>query len=156
MRDSKRLFRTVLAYLRADQYHCRVNVKERTILVGFRGNHGLYHLRLAVHEEPLALGVYLMLPIVVPENRRLAVAETITRCNFGLRFGCFELHMSGGTLGFRNHFPVADGTLTQEQFRVLISSTCGVVDDYFRALLRLLYGDDLSPAEVVAEVEMAK
>ena len=94
-------------------------------------------------------------PVVVPETRRVEMAETVTRANYGLLLGGFQLDMSDGELVFHASMPVPDGAVTCEQFHQLFDASAWSVSTYARAFNRLLYGDDLSPAEVIAEVEMA-
>ena len=96
------------------------------------------------------------MPVVIPEARRPVVAELIARINYGLMLGGFALDLSDGDLHFRVTMPLADAELTQEQFAHLLGASLWSADRYQKAFCRLLYGDDLSPAEAVAEVEMAK
>ena len=93
---------------------------------------------------------------VVPEERRTQMAEALARANYGLKVGCFQMDMGTGTLSFVAIMPLADGTITAEQFDAVLEGAMCYTDAYFRAFARLLYADDLSPAEVIAEVEMAK
>ncbi|MBK9118308.1 MAG: YbjN domain-containing protein [Phycisphaerales bacterium] len=145
----------VRGYLDADELNYRVDEDHGAVECGFRGEAALYALRIATAGEPVTLGVIVRVPLVVPEARRAAMAETCTRINHGLLLGAFDLHMSEGLLRFRSSVPIGDGTLTRDQFSRLLYTSMATVDRYFKAFARLLYGDDLSPAEVVAEIEMA-
>lgn len=112
--------------------------------------------RLVLEVEESADLLLLRVPMLyVPEALRPAMAEALTRANYSLCVGCFEMDLNDGELQFRSGFPLADGTITYQQFVDLIGSAHHAVDGYDRAFNRLLYGDDLSPAEVIAEVEMA-
>jgi hypothetical protein len=115
-----------------------------------------YHAAISMREAPTTLlRVEVLIPEIVPEDRRVEMAEAITRANCGLPLGCFELDLAEGELAFRTSIPVADGVLTQDQFFHLLVAALLTADAYHRAFNRLLYADDLSPAEVIAEVEMA-
>ncbi|MCO6439048.1 MAG: hypothetical protein J5J06_18300 [Phycisphaerae bacterium] len=93
--------------------------------------------------------------LIVPEDARPTMAEAVARANFGLSLGCFQLDMSSGRLLFCVGMPVADGVVGPDQFRGLAHCALDTMNRYNRAFHRLIYGDDLSPAEVIAEVEMA-
>ena len=93
--------------------------------------------------------------LIVPEDQRVRMAELITRANFGFYIGSFDLDFSDGELVFRASMPAPDGCFTQEQCRSLIYTAMSTMDRYNHAFHRLIYGDDISPAEAVAEVEMA-
>lgn len=122
---------------------------------GFRGRSGSFRMVLYLRDEPALLGIMVRLPEAAPEDRRPQMAEAVTRANHGLALGCFELDMSSGDIDFRIGIPVVAGTLSHEQFRAMMGAAMWTTDRYHRAFCRLLYGDDLSPAEVIAEVEMA-
>lgn len=134
------------------------NVREDgpAIETGFRARTGAFRLVIFLREDPPLLGAIVRIPEVVPEAKRPAVAEALARANFGLSLGCFELDMSSGEMDFRVSMPTACGDVSREQFRSLLGAAMWTTDRYHRAVCRLLYGDDLSPAEVIAEVEMAE
>lgn len=116
------------------------------------------HLRVLVRcrEFPVTfVEVVVLLPDVVPEARRAQAAETVVRASYGLSIGSFQLDMSDGELSFHASLPIADGTFTQDQFFNLVFVCVAAADLYHRAFARLIHGDELSPAEVIAEIEMA-
>jgi len=144
-------------YLDARNMAHAVNEGGRVIETGFTGDTGIFKVSVVLWgDAPLKLLIGVRLPIVVSEKHRPAVAEAITRANFGMGLGCFEMDMSDGCIGFKITMPIADGTVTETQFSSLMLTAMGTADTYFPALLRLIYGDDLSPAEAIAEVEMAE
>ncbi len=144
-------------YLEARDMAHAVNQDGRVIETGFTGDTAVFDVSVVLWgEAPLKLLVGVRIPIIVPEKHRPAVAEAITRANFGMGLGCFEMDMSDGCIGFKITMPIADGTVTEAQFSSLMLTAMGTADTYLPALLRLIYGDDLSPAEVIAEVEMAE
>jgi hypothetical protein len=144
-------------YLDARDFAHTVNEDGRVIETGFTGDTGIFKVSVVLWgEAPMKLFIGVRIPIIVPEKRRPAMAEAITRANFGMALGGFEMEMGTGFLGFKADMAIADGTVTEEQFHTLLIAAMGTADTYLPAFLRLIYGDDLSPAKVVAEVEMAK
>jgi hypothetical protein len=124
---------------------------------GFQGKSARFPVRLALYEKPvLNLVVVVDLPFIVPEERRAQVAEAIVRANYSRCPSRFDMDMSDGSIHCFAVVAIGDGTLTPAQFDAVFGSALSLADRYFRAFARLLYGDDLSPAEVIAEVEMAK
>lgn len=146
----------IRGYLDEDEFNYRVDEEHPAIECGFRGDEALYGLRIATAGEPVTLGIIIRIPLVVPDARRLAMAETVVRINHSLLLGAFDFQIGEGMLRFRSSVPIGDGTLTRDQFSRLLYTSMATVDRYFKAFARLLYGDDLSPAEVVAEVEMGE
>lgn len=141
-------------FLNSDGFAHRLREDQSAIDTGFRGHTGSFPILIAVRDNPAILGVSVRIPLIVPEKHRLAMAETIARANWGLSIGSFDLDMSDGNVGFRATMPIADAEISHEQVRDLLGAALWTVDRYHRAFGRLLFGDDLSPAEVIAEVEM--
>ncbi len=155
MTRAAEMIKELAGYLEQDGMRFTLREDEPAIEAAFRLKSLSADVRLLAADAPLRLCALVALPLIVPEDRRPAMAEAVTRANYGMWLGNFDLGMSDGRLGFRIAIPVADGTLTLEQFRYLIGIALSTVDRYHRAFCRLVYADDLSPAEVIAEVEMA-
>jgi hypothetical protein len=155
--DNTRIILDLLrSYLDEDGMEYRVREGCPVLEGGYRGDNAPFVIRISINDAPLSVLVTVTMPVVIAEDQRVAMADAVARANFGLLFGCFDLDMSDGTLGFRNSMPVCDGTVTHEQFRRLVGPAMGTADRYLRAFNRLIYGDDLSPAEAIAEVEMSE
>jgi hypothetical protein len=60
------------------------------------GPHGSWLMYVQVVEEAALLVVYSVLPVDVPPARRQAVAEFVTRANYGLSLGNLELDFGDG------------------------------------------------------------
>lgn len=148
---------SVCGFLEADGFHYRMCEDELSVELGFTGQDCRFLAMICVVGDPprSSLLVLVRNPVVVPEEYRRAVAEAIIRANYGHVLGCFDLDMSDGELLFRASMPLNDGMLAEDQCRSLLYSSFAAADRYNRAFNRLVYGDDTSPAEVIAEVEMA-
>jgi hypothetical protein len=156
MDEKKTTIELVCQYLAAMQCPYRLD-GDGQIETVFTGRNAIFPLKVALYGEQLRkLAVTLQLPLVVPEAKRLLMAEAVVRANYGSDVGRFDLDLGDGRLHCLATMPVADGDVTEEQFKALFVWAVLMADSYFRAFARLLYADDLSPAEVIAEVEMAK
>lgn len=145
----------VCGFLDADGVRYRTQPDGTAVEAVFCGEAAPFATMVMVREEPLVLGVFVRIPIIVPEARRAQMAETVVRANHALGVGAFDLDMADGTLTFCASIPLAEVSVAHEQFRSLLQAALCSANRYHRAFCRLLYGDDLSPAEVIAEVEMA-
>jgi hypothetical protein len=147
----------VQRYLEEDSVVHRARENGSLIEACFPTPQGLHFVSMQLADQATAFFVLVVrIPEVVPEARRREAAEVVVRANYGLAVGAFDLDMSDGELSFRLGFPVADAVLTGDQFRHAVVAALWTCDMYLRAFKRLLYGDDLSPVEVIAEVEMAR
>jgi len=143
-------------FLEARQWRYRV-AEGGLIESGFYGTTARFPVRLWLRDQPVvALTVVVDQPFIVSEERRGQIAEAVARANCGTGPARFDFDMSEGSICCVGILPICDNELTQEQFDALFDCALSMSDRYFKAFARLLYGDDLSPAEVIAEVEMAK
>ncbi len=103
-------------------------------------------------EEDEQFAFYSVLPVEVPAERRAAVCELITRANFGLVIGNFELDLADGELRFKTSIDVEGDRLTEALVRTLVYANVAVTRRYLPAVMGVTrFGVD--PAEAVAEVE---
>jgi hypothetical protein len=111
-----------------------------------------WSLFAATFEEDEQVAVYSVIPFNVPEERRLAAAEVITRANYGLRLGNFELDFSDGELRFKTSIDVEGATLTETQVRSLLYANVSVTETYLPAISAVVQSR-VAPADAIAQVE---
>lgn len=117
---------------------------------------GAQNLSVCIYFALLAdeglLQLFAPLPAKIPQGCRPAIAEAITRANFGMKMGKFELDYSSGELRFQiaNAF-TAEG-LDAEIIRRLIGTAVHVVDHYFPAMMSIVYGNEL-PDDAIRHVD---
>jgi len=125
-------------------------------LLRFRlqGRSAAYFGTVRTDEEWEQVGVLVTSPVFLPEPSRLRVAELLTRVNFGLRIGCFELDLEDGEWRFRVSVDVEGGELTSRMVNLMLSAALAAMDDHHDATLRVAYGD-VGPAQAYADVQVA-
>ncbi len=98
---------------------------------------------------------YVLIPIQVREDLRLVIAEYLTRVNYGLRVGNFEMDFEDGELRYRSVISFKDERLTQNWIRNAILPAISTVDRYAPGFARIIRGGK-SAAEAFAEVESGR
>jgi hypothetical protein len=88
----------------------------------------------------------------VPEAKRGAIAEYITRANFGLIHGSFEMDLRDGLVRYKTTALAAGGPLSEDTVTGLIRINFGMWDRYFAGLMAVVYGSK-EPALAIAEAE---
>lgn len=154
MEQAQEIITLIRGYLDEMQYHYQVRADGAALRMPIHGKCADY--TVGIYGDRHVVGVVVHVPLVVPADHRVRMAETITRANFGLKFGSFELDMSDGELRLRAGVPWYGDGPSRDEFAMMFHTLLWTVERYFRAFCRLIYGDDLSPAEVIAEVEMAE
>jgi len=69
-----------------------------------------------------------------------AMAEFLTRANYGLPLGNFELDMNDGEINFKNSIDVNGGDLTQEMVKTMVVFSIECVNRYLPGMRAVLEG----------------
>jgi hypothetical protein len=119
---------------------------------GFNGEHGRFHVVTHVNITLEQLYVYALAGFVVPENRRAEVAEFITRANYGMRVGNFELDLGDGEVRFKVSIDFEGGELTTWMLRNSLYPAARTLDRYLPGLEAVAL-HDVDPHHAVDQVE---
>lgn len=75
--------------------------EQQTVTADFRGEVGTFRIVAHVDEHDSLFQVFGYMPIRIPEGARPEVALAITRANFGLKIGKFEMDLEDGEVLFQ-------------------------------------------------------
>lgn len=124
---------------------------ETHIGIGLKGNNGTYNGWFILEDHRIAL--YFSAPFFVPEERRDEMGEFITRANFGLFVGNFEMDYADGELRYKTAMPWLSETPPPEQLLdMLIGVNLQTMDRYFPGVNAVVYAD-ADPEAAVKKVE---
>lgn len=150
--NSLRVYETLGAFLKNDNWHPQEiagTYSYRTLITSsngdFRGD-----VRVRVEQQQLVFYVYMGAKI--PEERRPAAAEFLTRANYGLPLGNFELDFEDGEVRFKNSVSFMDDTLSENLIRSALYPALSVAPDYFQGLLKVAFGGE-EPRAAIQEIE---
>jgi hypothetical protein len=146
------LFEAVVDYLTEDDWKFNVVKDDTALVLSFRGRAGSWQCFANVDEERQWFSFFSILPSNVPEDKRAAVAEFVTRANYGLVIGNFEMDFNDGEVRYKTSIDVEGGDLTPKMIENLMQANLMTMDRYFPGLMGVLYGDR-DPADAVAETE---
>ena len=80
------------------------------------------------------------LPLTADVDHRLAVAEYLTRVNWGMRNGCFELNMDDGEIHFKTYVHVGAGEVEPTGARLAVMLPFLMIDRFGDGLIDVLFG----------------
>lgn len=89
----------------------------------------------------------------VPANRRAEVAEFTARANYGLVIGNFEFDIDSGHVRYKTSVDLEGAEIEPVVFKNLVYSNLTTADRYYPGLMKVLWGEDLSPKEAIEIVE---
>lgn len=136
--DAALLHSAILAAL-ADRGWTTYLDEPPAVMVDLRGADASYTCRYLALEDMRAVVCYTRAPLLVPKASRRKVMEFITRVNYAISFGAFEMSLDDGGLYFRATCAVEDGVLTTEMVTTLASVGIWAFDTYYAVLLEVVY-----------------
>ena len=150
-----RIYDAVIMFLRADNWNFTPVARQFEIWMSVEGQNGRLRCLAEAREEEKQFVFYSYYGVKVPENKRQASAEFLTRANYGLVIGNFEMDMSDGEVRYKTSIDVEDAPLPASEIQAMIYLNILVADRYLPGLMALLSGD-VSPEQALAQVDIAR
>lgn len=120
--------------------------------ISFQGENGKWNCYARARDEQQQFIFYSICPVNAPEEKRLAVAEFLTRANSGMMIGNFELDFSDGEISYKTSIDVEGDRLTTALIKRLVYANVMMMDEYLPGILSVIYGN-VSPADAIAQIE---
>jgi hypothetical protein len=153
-RSPQRALQAVGAFFTEDGWSFE-QMPERPILrLPFQGKGGRWncYAQIRVTRDVEQILFYSVLPLNVPADKLSAIAEFITRANYGMALGNFELDFNDGEVRYKTSIDVTDTEITGNLLRPVIYTNVLMMDKYMSGLMAVVYAD-MSPAEAVKQIE---
>lgn len=154
-RNGLQAFELLSTYLDGDEWFPRRIEGKYAYSMSYSGKNGDLRCYAIVRVDLEEFLFYAVAPVKVPEEVRQAVAEYLTRANYGLRIGNFELDYSDGEVRYKSSVDFEGQELTSDLIRNAIYPAVHTMDRYLTGLLRVSFGG-ATPHEAIEEVEGGK
>ena len=150
--DAGPILEAVAGFLTDDDWAFH-QLEGKTILsMGFNGENGSWRSYAQSKEDRERFIFYSVMESKVPEKKRQAVAEFITRANYGMIIGNFEMDFFDGEVRYKTSVDVEGGVLAPKMIKSLIYANVLMMDKYLPGIMSVIYaGTD--PAEAVSGIE---
>jgi hypothetical protein len=146
------LFDTIVKYFKADDWNFQ-QLEGKTILrMGFQAESGSWQCVAQAIEDDQRFMFYSILQTNVPADKRQAIAEFITRANYGLRIGNFEMDFSDGEVRYKTSIDVEGGKLSEKMWKNMVYLNLLMMDKYLPGIMSVVYAGS-SPEQAITEVE---
>ncbi len=145
-------FDLLSSYLDDDEWFPRRIEGKYAYSMSYSGKNGDLRCYAIVRVDLEEFLFYAVAPVKVPEEVRMAVAEYLTRANYGLRIGNFELDYSDGEVRYKSSLDFEGQSLSPDLIRNAIYPAVHTMDRYLPGLLRVSFGG-ATPHEAIDEVE---
>ncbi|MBO0349876.1 YbjN domain-containing protein [Phormidium pseudopriestleyi FRX01] len=146
------IYLALINFLRENDLAFIESEENGTLGLVVEGNNGRYTCYAIAREKEQQMIFYSLFPINVPEAKRLAIAEFITKANYGMMIGNFELDFQDGEIRFKTSIDVENDCLTSALIKNLVAANLAMMDHYMQGLMSVIYGN-VSPDEAIAQIE---
>lgn len=146
------IFDSMVRFFREDDWKFRQIEEKPILMMGFSGESGSWICYAQAQDDRQRFIFYSVMESKVPADRRPAVAEFLTRANYGLILGNFEMDFSDGEVRYKTSVDVEGGSLAQQMIRTMVYTNILMMDRYLPGVMSVVYGG-VSPADAIAQVE---
>jgi hypothetical protein len=151
-RNGMQAFELLSSFLDEDEWFPRRIDGKYAYSMSYTGKNGDLRCYAIVRVDLEEFLFYAVAPVKVPEVVRSAISEFLTRANYGLRIGNFELDFSDGEVRYKSSVDFEGQNLTSDLIRNAIYPAVHTMDRYLPGLLRVSFGG-ATPHEAIEEVE---
>jgi hypothetical protein len=146
------IFNAMVAFFDEDDWEYNSLEGLPILSLVFAGKSGKWVCYAQAREEQHQFVFYSVCPVNAPPNRRAAAAEFITRANYGMIIGNFEMDYDDGEIRYKTSLDVEGIGLTAPLAKHLVYANVIIMDQYLPGILAVIYGNS-SPQEEIKKIE---
>jgi hypothetical protein len=146
------LYDAVIRFFTEDKWNFQELEGKNALRTNFKGDNGLWSCFMRTREDTQRVSFYASMGVNVPPDKRNLMAEFITRVNYGMLIGCFEMDYTDGEVRYRTSIDVEGGELTQTMIKNLVYANILTADRYLPGVMSVAFGNS-TPEEAVKKIE---
>ncbi|HTL35117.1 MAG TPA: YbjN domain-containing protein [Kofleriaceae bacterium] len=152
MAEHQDIYATLVRFFEGEKWKFQASTEERAVSVVFDGKAGPWTTHVKAFDDERQVAVYGVLPFTLEEEKRAAAAELITRINFGLVIGNFEMDFADGEVRYKTSLDFEGDRLSDILLLQLVRANLTIVDSYLPAFVALA-AKAITPSDALALVE---
>jgi len=135
------IYDTMLQFFTEDDWRYDRIEGKPFLKMGFKGESGSWRCFAQAREEQKQFVFYSVLDVNVPEDKRAAMAEFITRANYNLILGNFEMDFDDGEIRYKTciDFKCEDARVTTGILKNAVYMNVIMTDKYFSGVMSVIY-----------------
>ena len=146
------IYAAIVSFLESDEWPFSVVEEGRVLRTAFKGDSMQFNCYVQARQDQQQMLFYSVCPQNAPEEKRTAIAEFVTRANYGMIMGNFELDFTDGEIRYKTSLDSNGEPLTEALIRPVVYANVMMMAKYLPGIMKLVYGDD-APAAVIEEIE---
>jgi hypothetical protein len=148
---NKNMLEEIINFFIKDDWPFSKNQGESVLQTAFQGQNGKWNCYAKAREEDQFV-FYSICPVNAPENKRTAIAEFITRANYGTIIGNFELDYDDGEIRYKTSIDVEGDRVSFALIKRLVYDNVTMMDQYWPGIMSVVYGE-VEAGEAIAQIE---
>lgn len=149
---ASRLLSALRAFFDEEEWAYTTLAERPVLKLGYAGKTGNWTCYAQVRELDEQVLFYSICPLTVGPAKRLAIAEFLTRANYGLVIGNFEMDLEDGEIRYKTSLDAESTELTSDMIRNAVYANVLMMDKYLPGVLSIL-GGNVPPKQAIDEVE---
>jgi hypothetical protein len=146
------LLKSVVLFFEENDWKFEVVPDDSAVVVGFQGEHGKWKCYSKARDEEQQVVFYSLFPTKVSKDRIQFMSELLSRANYGIVIGNFELDYDDGEVRYKTSIDVEGEQLTSSLMDNIVCANVDAMDAYFPAIQAVIDGK-LSPQEAIKFAE---
>jgi len=150
--SSNTLLSQIINFFTEDDWSFTKLQGEPALRMVFQGENGAWTCYAKAREEQKQFLFYSLCPIETPEEKRSAIAHFLTRANYGMTIGNFELDFTDGEIRYKTSIDVEGDRLTPALIKNLVYTNVSMMDEYLPGI-KAVIEQGVSPEEAIWAIE---
>lgn len=146
------VFEEMVNFFQEDGWNFYQLGDQSIISLNISADNGTWQCLAQANDEKENFAFYSICPVNVPEPKRIAIAEYITRANHGLHSGNFEMDFEDGEIRYKTSAKFTGYNHKSAMFEHLVYANINIMDLYLPGIMRVIYSNG-SPLEAIQEIE---
>jgi hypothetical protein len=122
------------------------------IHTSFSGENGKWTCYAHAREDVHQFVFYSLLPVNTPMDKLGVMSEFMTRANYGMIVGNFELNYEDGEVRYKTSIDIGDSDLSLALVKQIVYPNVATMDLYLPGLMAVIYSN-ISAADAIAKIE---
>ncbi len=149
--STQQIFQAIVNFFKEDNWHYAQINGQSALRLAFEGKNGKYDCYAQAREQQKQFVFYSVCPIKSPEQKCGAVGEFISRANYGMIIGNFELNFDTGEVRYKTSIEIEED-FSSVLFRRLVYTNVTMMDEYLPGI-RSVIDNDVLPEEAITKIE---
>lgn len=152
MAYSEKLASQTAAYLKSQNWQYEFNEADGIFRFGMNLDSRVHSCRVTILVEEHSFTAYAICPIRVDAEHLPAVANYLTRANFGMKLGNFELDYRDGEIRFKSSLFCGGAVPPLDVMERVVDVSFMMLQAYGDGLLNVIFAE-ADPAQEIAKIE---